>query len=119
MLRTQVEEGSNLVRIDFSGTLDADEMQACHAALQRVIDERGSLRLLGHYGAVDLRRIEPRAFWEDLKNVKLIPRIDRCAIVADQAWLRRISDALGPLLPCELRTFDLASQTEALAWLRS
>lgn len=119
MLQTHVEPGTNLVRIDFAGSLDAESMTACRETLQRVVDQQGSLRLLGHYGAVDLRHIEPRAFWEDLKNVRLLPHIERCAIVADQAWLRHISDLFGPLLPCEVRTFDLDSEPEALAWLRA
>lgn len=117
MLTTHVEAGTNLVTIDFSGGLDAEEMKACRAVLEQVVAEHGSLRLLARYGDVDLLHIGPHAIWEDLKNIPIIRHVERCAIVAHQDWLRRISDVAGHALPGEIRTFDVGQEAEARAWI--
>ena len=117
MLTTQVEAGTDLVIIDYSGALNADEMKACRAVLEQVVAEHGSLRLLARYGDVDLRHIEPQAIWEDLKNIPIIRHVERCAIVAHQDWLRRISDVAGHALPGEIRTFDVGQEAQARVWV--
>ena len=117
MLEAHVTPGSNVVEIDCSGSIDADQMVRCRETLERAVAEHGKLRLLARYGEVDLRHSEARAFWEDLKNVPLIRHVERCAIVAEERWMRTISDVAGPILPCELRTFTPAQEAEAQAWV--
>lgn len=117
MLTTEVEAGTNLVTIEYSGSLDAEEMKACRRVLERVVDEHGSVRLLARYGEVDVRHIEPKAIWEDLKNIPVIRHVERCAIVAHQDWLRRISDLAGHAIPGEIRTFDTDQVEQARAWV--
>ncbi|GMA40241.1 STAS/SEC14 domain-containing protein [Mobilicoccus caccae] len=119
MLTTTVLGGTNIVEIEFSGHLEADAMAECHRTLQQTIDEHGSIRLLARYGEIDLRKIEPAAFWEDLKNTVLIPKIDRCAIVAEQGSLRRVSEVVGRVLPAEIRTFEPADDAQARLWVAS
>ncbi|WP_040156998.1 SpoIIAA family protein [Mobilicoccus massiliensis] len=119
MLTTDVRPGTNLVTIEYSGALNADEMVACRAVLERVQEEHGTLRLLARYGEVDMTHIEPRAMWEDLKNIPLIRHVEKCAIVAHQDWLRTISDVAGRVLPCEVKTFHLDEYDAALTWVTS
>ena len=119
MLTTHVEPGTNLVTIEYSGSLDAEEMKACRTVLEQVVAEHGSLRLLARYGDVDMRHIEPGAIWEDLKNIPIIRHVDRCPIVAHQDWLRRISDIAGHVIPGDLRTFDLNQEAEARSWVEA
>lgn len=104
MLTTTRIPGTALVEIDFAGPLDTASMAECHRILAEVIDEYGHARLLVRYDPLDLRHSEPAAFVEDLRNVVLIPKIERCAMVADQTWLRTLSDLSGKVLPIELRS---------------
>lgn len=117
MLTTTHRQGTNIVEIEFEGALTAEAMKRCHDTLTAVVREHGSLRLLARYGAIDLHHVEPAAFWEDLKNTVLIPKLERCAIVADQAWVRAISDAVAPLLPGALRTYEPRQVSEARSWI--
>lgn len=117
MLTTVTRPGTDLVEIDFSGTPEADSMRAAHDELARVAEEHGSLRLLARYGDIDLRHMSPSAFWEDLKNVALLPRISRCAVVADQSWVRVLTDTVGRILPCEVKAFEREQEPEARRWV--
>ena len=119
MLTTHVEPGTNLVTIEFSGDLDAEEMTACRHELEKVQAEHGTLRILARYGDVELTHISPRAYWEDLKNVPLVRHVEKCAIVAHQRWIRTISDVAGKAIPGELRTFDWDDTDAARTWLTS
>lgn len=117
MLTTQVQDSTNLVTIDYSGALDADELIAARQALKKVIEEHGTVRLLVRYGDIDMHHVELRALWEDLKNAALIGHIERCAIVADQQWLRVVSDAAGAVLPPQIETFSLCHYDTAREWV--
>lgn len=119
MLTTHVEPGSNVVEIEFSGDLHADEMAACRHELERVQAEHGTIRLLARYGDVSLTHITPHAYLEDLKNIPLVRHVERCAIVAHQRWVRAISDVGGRIIPGELRTFDWDQTDAARAWVSS
>lgn len=117
MLTTTPRPGTDLVTIEFSGGLDGGAMRACQETLVRVQREHGTLRLLAIYGDVDLRAMEPAALWEDLKNVPVIRHVERCAIVADQEWVRRVSTVAAPFVPGELRTFAPDELAAARAWI--
>ncbi|WP_169316330.1 STAS/SEC14 domain-containing protein [Mobilicoccus pelagius] len=118
-MTTQIEPGTNVVTIEVGGDLGADEMAACRRTLEEVEAEHGSLRLLARYGDVDLTRIAPRAYLEDLENVPLVRHVERCAIVAHQRWVRAVSELGGRIVPGELRTFDRGETDAARAWLLS
>lgn len=119
MLTTTLSPGTNVVTIEFDGHLDAAEMAACHDALEKVVAEYGTIRLLARYGEIDLRHVEPRALWEDLKNIPLIRHVDRCAIVANQDWVRKVSDAAAVVLPCEVKTYHVDELEAARAWVEA
>ena len=112
----------NRVNIEFSGKLEKDEMK-------RLLDElmaksvdisRGTLLMridqfdfpsLGAIG-VELSRM-PSLFG-------FIRRFDRAAVVVDKAWVRKVSEIEGALIPgLDLKAFDLTQSAEAEAWLQA
>ena len=57
--------------------------------------------------------------WEGLKiDARVLPRIERIAVVGDQGWLGPLSKAAGAVMPPQLRAFALADLGEARAWAR-
>lgn len=60
--------------------------------------------------AVELQRL-PKLF-------ALVGRFDRCAVLCDAAWLRRVAEIEGALIPgLEIKSFGLADAAAAEAWL--
>ena len=112
--------GSNRLDIEFQGKLDSDSMRA---ALDELIEKSGdiehgrmlyliddfSLPTLGAVG-VELSRL-PELF-------RLIGKFDRAAVVTNKAWVRKISELEGALIPgMEIKVFDEDQGLEAEVWL--
>jgi hypothetical protein len=51
---------------------------------------------------------------------KLIGNFDRAAVLADKAWIKKISELEGALIPgLKIKAFDADEKAEAEAWLAS
>ena len=64
----------------------------------------------------------PAAMAEEMRRLplllSLIRRFDRAAVLADEAWIRRISEWEGKLVPgLAIRAFRRDQEDEAEAWL--
>lgn len=117
MLTTSVIEKTNIVTLDFGGGLDVEDEQQLRDALDPVIAQHGSARLLASIGEIDLGRVEPKAAWMDLKAAGYVDKIDRVAVVSDAGWLTKISEWAGELTSMTLQTFPAAERDQAMAWL--
>jgi hypothetical protein len=52
------------------------------------------------------------------RMLRLMQRFRRCAVLSDAAWLRKVAEWEGALLPgLEIRGFDHNARAEAEAWL--
>jgi hypothetical protein len=112
----------NRINIEVSGKLDKKEMATAldelfttatnieHGhILFRVTDY--SLPTLGALG-VEFSRF-PEAF-------RFIKKFDRAAILADEKWVRKISEIEGAFIPgLNIKAFDLTDEAEAEYWLNS
>ncbi|MBM2576429.1 STAS/SEC14 domain-containing protein [Jannaschia sp. Os4] len=50
--------------------------------------------------------------------LRLLDRFERCAVLSDSAWLRRVAEVEGALVPgLEIAAFPLEAEAEAVAWL--
>jgi len=57
-------------------------------------------------------------FWRLPAMLGLIRKFDRCAVLADQTWLKMISEIEGALIPgLEIKGFDRENEAAAEAWL--
>lgn len=117
MLTSATIEGTNIVTITYDGSLSAEEMDSMRSQLRAVRDAHGTVRLLVEYGDIDLGRIEPEAFWKDLKTVGMLRDVERCAMVTDAGWLETLGAAAERLAPFEVRTFSADDRDTAVAWL--
>jgi hypothetical protein len=111
---------ANRVDIELSGILDSDTMRAGLDDLIKysdgVVDGRMLYRItdfsmptLGAFG-VEFTRL-PQLFG-------LIRKYDRCAVLCDTEWVRKIAEIEGALFPgLEIQAFDLKDSIAAEAWL--
>jgi hypothetical protein len=112
--------GPDRIDIEFSGSLDADEM---HAALDALISESADVtggRMFYRIGAFEFPTLGALAVkFEYLpKLFALLGKYDRCAVVSDQAWIRTAADIEGALFPgIDIKGFEPAEEADAEAWL--
>jgi hypothetical protein len=112
--------GPNRVDIELSGKLDSEAMKIAldDLASKSQAIEHGTmlyrihdfnLPTLGAIG-VELSRL-PALF-------KMMRKFDRVAVLAEQNWIRKISEIEGALIPgLEIKAFNLDASAEAEAWL--
>lgn len=117
MLNTSVIEDTNIVTLDFGGSLDVDDEQRLRSALDPVIEQHGSARILAAIGEIDVGRVEPKAAWMDLKAAGYLGKIDRLAVLSDASWLTRISEWTGELTSLRVETYSSEQRDQAMAWL--
>ncbi|MBX3016344.1 MAG: STAS/SEC14 domain-containing protein [Bdellovibrionaceae bacterium] len=69
----------------------------------------------------NLEGVDGEALIQDLrfamKNLGLFKHFEKCAVVADEKWLRALSRAADPLLRAEVRAFRPDQLAEAREWL--
>lgn len=117
MLTTSVIEESNIVTLDFGGSLDVEDEQRLRSALDPVIEQHGRARVLASIGEIDPGRVEPKAAWMDLKAAGYADKIDRLAVVSDASWLAKLSEWTGELTSLTIETFPSDQRDQAIAWL--
>ena len=78
------------------------------------------IRLLAQFDA-DFAGLAPRAAWEGLRvGVHHLRRIERCAIVSDNEWVRVVAQlkaSVGFMLSCSIKVFHAAEREAALQFL--
>jgi len=58
------------------------------------------------------------AVWQDLKvGIEHLRAWKRIALVTDITWMRDLTSLFGWMTPGEVKTFALAQQDEAIAWV--
>ena len=118
-IRTEQEEPS-LLRLEIGGEIDAAEMEA---GLERFLStaeplERFDLLYLVH----DVRFPTLSAMRVELARLgrlwRLLPRLGRVALVANQGWIRAAAKAESAIIPgLTIETFEADDEARARAWL--
>ena len=117
---TVTPKGPNRVDIAFSGKLDSEEMKR---ALDELIDKTQNIengRMLYWVGDFQLPTLAAIGveFARLPSMFGLIKKFDRCAVLADQSWVKAISEIEGKLIPgLEIKGFDPDQEAQAEAWL--
>jgi hypothetical protein len=116
----QVTRKDNRLDIEFAGKLDAEAMEAAldEFTTKSVGIERGTmLYRIGDFrlpttGAIALE------FSRMPQLLGLMKRFRRCAVLADQSWIRKVSEWEGRLFPgLEIKGFPADQEAAATAWL--
>jgi hypothetical protein len=110
------EPGSRVVEITLEGKLtDADFRQAIER-LRADIEQNGKTRVLERIE--HFTGMEPAALWTDLRlGWPLAQKITKAAVVADAAWIRKLTELGRVLTRAEVRTFRPDQLEEARSWI--
>lgn len=114
--------GTNRLDITMSGKLNSEEMRTAldELAGKSVNIEKGTMLYdvidfhLPSLGAVavEFSRLPSMFGW--------IRKFERAAVLADKAWIRKISELEGVLVPgLKIKAFDRDQKTQAEEWLNS
>ena len=112
--------GLNRIDIELSGKVDSTQMKT---ALDELISKARDVengRMLYRVGDFAVPTVSAMVieFWRLPAMFGLIRKFDRCAVLADQEWLKTISEIKGTLIPgLEIKGFSLDEEAAAEAWL--
>lgn len=110
-------ENADIINIKYSGSLNTEDVEKAQEMMSRLTAEHDTVQLLLEYGEIDPGRIEPAATWKDLQSICMLEDMARIALVADQQWLQKITDAIGSIVSVDVRRFVRGRRDEPLAWL--
>ena len=99
-----------IVASDYTDTLDP--------AIDDALERHDKIRLLYVLGA-DFTGYEGGAMWEDTKLGMKASKFEMIAVVTDNEWMRHGVDAMGWLIPCEVKTFHVSEEADASEWITS
>ncbi len=114
--------GPDRVDLELSGKLDTESMKI---ALDELIEKTEGIengRML--YDVVDIHVPSLGAMAVELSRIPslfgLVRKIKRTAVLTDKAWIQKISEFEGKLLPgAEIKGFDRDQREDAENWLSS
>lgn len=115
---TVTRTSANRLDITLGGKLDSDAMTVALDELQVAAEGIENGRMLYRIDRFELPTLGAIAveFSRMPALLKLVRRFERCAVVADQAWLRTVGEWEGMLFPgLEIRGFESVDAAEA--WL--
>ena len=118
----KVEKGScsdTLYLTAFGYVTAEDYEEKILPLFEKARSEGISLRLLIVFGD-DFEGYTPGAAWEDAKlGLRFFKVIERCAVVANETWIRTFASFFGSLVPCTVASYELKDLSEAKKWLDS
>lgn len=112
--------GSNRLDIELSGKLDTEAMQMALNDLEAHSENIENGKIL--YDVIDFHIPSFAAIRLEFSRMPtlfgLLKKFDRAAILTDKAWLKKVSELEGMLIPgVEIKAFDREQRAEAEAWL--
>jgi hypothetical protein len=112
--------GDRRVDIVMSGKLDSEGMREALDELVEKCEGISSGRML--YDVVDYQLPTLSAITVEFarlpKMLALIRRFSRAAVLTDKAWLKKISELEGKLIPgLEIKAFERSDKSAAEEWL--
>ncbi|MGC1301968.1 MAG: STAS/SEC14 domain-containing protein [Caulobacteraceae bacterium] len=116
MIHYSTQPGSPVVEIKVEGHVANLELEESIRQLRIDIEQNHKTRLIEiieHFTG-----IEPAAIWTDLKlGLPLAQKVTRVAVVADQAWIRMMTEFGQFFTRAEVKSFEPAEIDQARAWI--
>jgi hypothetical protein len=112
--------GPNRLDIEFSGKLDAEEMKTALDTLEARAEGIENGRMLFVVGDFQLPTMDAAMveFARLPSMLGFLRKFSRCAVLAEQRWLKMISQIEGALIPgVAIKGFGLQEQAAADEWL--
>lgn len=115
-VQMHLDPARQLAELRVDGAVTRADFDSIAPQFEAFVMAQGKVRLLEVI--VSLGGFDPSLLWEGMKlDIKVIPHITHCAVVSDIGWLSPVSKAAGALVATRLRTFPLAEEEAARAWL--
>ncbi len=116
-VKVKMEAEGTVLVVHLTGALKKEDYEAFVPAFERLIEERGTLRIL--MKMEDFRGLKAGALWEDIKFAfKHFSDIDRLAFVGEKKWQKGMSVFCKPFTAARIRYFEPEDEDDALAWLK-
>jgi len=108
----------NVIGFTATGKITAEDYAATlDDAVSRVVERFGRIRILYVLGP-DFEGYSGGAMWEDGKmGMDHVTKWERIALVSDHDAMRHSVEVFGYLIPGKVKTFRLAQEAEARAWV--
>jgi hypothetical protein len=98
------------------GTLVRDDYRGFVAEFERLVRERGKLRIL--FDARELKGWDRGALWEEVKfDAQHLSEIERLAMVGSKTWHQAVEAFFKPFVTPKMRYFDQSEMAQAREWL--
>lgn len=116
------QNGKNRLDIELSGKLNSDGMKI--ALDELVTKSKGIENGKMLYDVVDFHLPSLGAIGIEFSRLPsmfgLMKKFSRAAVLTDKAWIKKVSELEGALIPgLEIKAFDRGQKEEAEAWLAS
>ena len=118
------ESSGNVLGVRVKGRMSAEDYDATWAPrLAEILKSNDSARIL--LVLDEFEGMEPGAIWEDLKygfthmGAILKGKFAKTAIVGGSSMYRSLGEAMGRVIPGEIKAFESSELDAAWAWVRS
>jgi hypothetical protein len=116
MILYRTEPDSPVVELTVAGRVTDADLKSNIVRLTEDLERNGKTRILEVIQ--NLTGMEPQALWTDVKlGLPLVNKVNRVAVVADQAWIRAVSHMGHFFTSADLRIFEPAQLDEARRWI--
>jgi hypothetical protein len=116
MIRYSTEAGSPVVEITVEGSITNKDLENTINGLHSGFDQDGKTRvieIIRHFTGMELS-----ALWTDIRlGLPLAQKVERVAVVADQAWIRQLAELGRLFTKAELKVFAPDELARARAWI--
>ena len=113
----EIRETPGLVEFEVSGTLSGDDYERLVPRLERLVAERGPLRI--YIELHDFHGWSPAALWKDLRfDARHQDDMERIAVVGEKRWEEWAIGLSQPFMKADMRFFRMDEAEEARRWVR-
>jgi LmbE family N-acetylglucosaminyl deacetylase len=107
---------AQFVTVVAADTLQASDYRGFVAEFERLVGERGTLRIL--FDARELKGWDRSALWQEVKfDAQHLAEIERLAMVGAHAWHHAIEAFFKPFARPKMRYFDASEMAQAREWV--